>query len=122
MATILLVDDEPEMRLLTRTILEKKGYDVIEARDSDETLVILDKEKPDLILLDVMMPGLNGWDLCRKIKNKEELKDIPIIMFTIMSESHNIERSFKSGADAHINRPFDMKEFLDIVNKFLKKG
>lgn len=120
MASILIVDDEPEIRFLTRLMLEKAGHSVIEAADGDEGLRILENDKPDLILLDVMMPGLKGWEICKKIKADRETRDIPVVMFTVRTSKESKERSRKCGAEAHIDKPFDRKELLNVVNGLLK--
>jgi len=121
-ARVLLVDDEPEIRLLTTIIVKRAGHEVIEAHDGEEAMKILEKERPDIILLDVMMPGASGWDICENIKANEELKDIPVVMFTIMSGEKNIEKSFKSGADAQVNKPFDIDNLLDTMERLLRKS
>jgi CheY-like chemotaxis protein len=125
-ARILLVDDEPEIRVLTRMMLEKEGYNVVEAGDGAEALEKLKVEAIDLVLLDIMMPGTKGseegWDVCERIKANEELKHIPVVMFTIRTSEEDMEHSFKCKADAHINKPFDMKELLDTVEGVLEKA
>jgi two-component system phosphate regulon response regulator PhoB len=120
-ARILLVDDEPDIRVLTRMMLEKGGHSVIEAEDDKEGLRLLEKEKPDLILLDVMMPGIKGWKTCLKIKADKNTRHIPVIMFTIRTSEDSVKKSYECGADAHINKPFDMEELLETVGRVLKK-
>ena len=123
MAKILLVDDEPEIVVLTRMMLEKAGYGVEVAKDSAECFERLKVEKPDLILMDIMMPGDDGWVTCRKIKENEKTKDILVAMFTVRSSDDSVEKSFEySHADAHINKPFQMKELLDTIKGLLEKA
>ncbi len=123
MPKILLVDDEPEIVVLTRMMLEKAGYKVKVANDSAECFERLKEGTPDLILMDIMMPGDDGWVTCRKIKENEKTKDIPVAMFTVRSSEDSVEKSFKySHADAHINKPFHMEEFLNTVKGLLEKG
>ena len=123
MAKILLVDDEPEIVVLTKMMLEKAGYEVNVAKDSAECFERLKEEKPDLILMDIMMPGDDGWVTCRKIKENEKTKDVLVAMFTVRSSEDSVEKSFKySHADAHINKPFQMKELLDTVKGLLEKA
>ncbi len=123
MAKILLVDDEPEIVYLTRTMLEKAGYEVMVANDSAECFERLKEEKPDLILMDIMLPDDDGWAACRKIKENEKTQHIPVAMFTVRSSEDSVEKSFKySHADAHINKPFQMKELLDTVKGLLEKA
>ena len=123
MAKILLVDDEPEIVYLTRMMLEKEGHEMLVATDSAECFEILKEEKPDLILMDIMMPGDDGWETCKKIKEDEKTKDIPVAMFTVRSSDDSVDKSFEySHADAHINKPFEMKELLDTVKGLLEKA
>ncbi|NOZ59459.1 MAG: response regulator [Euryarchaeota archaeon] len=119
MAKILLVDDEPEMRFITRKMLEKAGHTVVEACSGEECLARLEEELPDLILLDVMMPGDDGWEVCRKIKSQDRTRGIPVVMFTVRTEEEDMLESTSSGADAHINKPFERDELLGIISRIL---
>jgi CheY-like chemotaxis protein len=121
LAKILLVDDEPEIRFVTRRMLEKAGYEVVEAEDEEECMEKLKVEKPDLILLDVMMPGVRGWGICERIKSHSKLRHIPVVMFTVRTSEEDVMKSFECGAEAHINKPFEREELLEIVEKILKK-
>jgi CheY-like chemotaxis protein len=123
MANILVVDDEPEIVVLTKIMLEKEGHVVTVARDSKECFKRLKEKKPDIILLDIMMPGDDGWDACKKIKEDRETSDIPVAMFTVRTSDDSVERSYGyAHADAHINKPFDRKELLKIVKNLLEKS
>jgi len=121
MTEILIVDDEPKIVLLVRMMLEREGYKVAEAGNGEECLNKLKEKKPDLILLDVMMPGENGWGICRKIKSGERTKDIPVVMLTVRSGAEAIARSAECGADAHIIKPFERAKLIETVKIFLKK-
>ena len=121
MARILLVDDDPEIRSLTRRILENNGYKVSVVVDGKECIDVLEKDRPDLILLDVMMPGLDGWEVCMKIKGSAKTRDIPVVMFTVRTSEDSVEKSLNYAmADAQINKPFKMKKLLDTVDRLLK--
>ena len=121
MARILLVDDDPEIRSLTRRILENNGYKVSVVVDGKECIDVLEKDRPDLILLDVMMPGLDGWEVCMKIKADAKTRDIPVVMFTVRTSEDSVEKSLNYAmADAQINKPFKMKKLLDTVDRLLK--
>ncbi len=123
MAKILLVDDEPDIRYLTRRMLEKVGHSVVEAENGEMALRTLQKEdKPDLILLDVRMPGLNGWEVCRRIKSDDKTKSIPVVMFTVRTSEEDMQKSVDYGAEAHINKPFDKDELLKLVEKMLRRN
>lgn len=117
MTRIMVVDDEPEIRLLTRMMLEKEGYEVIEAGNGAECMDKLKEVKPNLILLDVMMPGDDGWVVCRKIKNDEKTKKIPVVTFTVRTSEDSVKTSFKCGADAQINKPFKRGELIRVVRE-----
>lgn len=103
---IMTVDDEPDIRFLVRRILEKAGYEVIEAGSGEECLEKLKKERPDLILLDIMMPGLNGWETLKKIRAKEEWKPIPVAMVTVKSILPEMQ-----------SKSMDIGELVDYVEK-----
>ena len=123
MARILLVDDEPEIVVLTKMMLEKDGHEVVVARDSEECFEKLKAEKPDLILMDIMMPGDDGWIACKKIKEDRKTQDIPVAMFTVRTSENSVEKSLEyAHADAHINKPFEMKELLDTIRWLLGKA
>ena len=115
--TIMIVDDEPDTIDLTRKILSKEGHQIIEAISGTECLEILKNEKPDLILLDVMVPNENGWEICKKIKTNDETKDIPVVMFTALLTEDAVKKSLEH-ADAWINKPFKAKKLRKLVNSF----
>ncbi|MFQ5976043.1 MAG: response regulator [Candidatus Hydrothermarchaeales archaeon] len=120
MAKILLVDDEPVLVDLTKMILEKDGYEVLVAKNGGECLEELEKNRPDLILLDIMMPGESGWEVCRKIKEDEKTRDIPVVMFTVRTSKASIEKSLRyAHADAHLGKPFTLDELCSMVRRFL---
>ncbi len=121
MAKILLVDDEPDIIFTTKKILEKEGHEVITASNTKECLKTAKKERPDLILLDIMMPGEDGWEASRKIKKDRKIKKTPVVMFTVRSSEEDIIKSMEySLADNHINKPFKKEELLEIINRHLK--
>jgi len=122
-ANILVVDDEPEIVVLTKIMLEKEGHKVTAAKNSEECFKRIKEKKPDLILLDIMMPGDDGWDACKRIKEDKETSDIPVAMFTVRTSEESVEKSYKyAHADVHINKPFDRKELLKIVKDLLEKS
>ncbi|MFQ6135553.1 MAG: PleD family two-component system response regulator [Candidatus Hydrothermarchaeales archaeon] len=121
MVELMIVDDDPGMRFMVRKILTKEGYEVTEADSGEEALEKLKVERPDLILLDIMMPGIDGWEVCRKIKDDDELKTIPVVMFTVRGSDQDKSKSFQeSGADAHITKPIIREKFLSTVEWVLK--
>lgn len=122
MARILIVDDEPEIVMLAKIMLKREGHEIDEARDGNECLKKLKKEKYDLILLDVMMPGDDGWEVCEKIKADEKTKGMPVVLFTVRTSDDSIERGKEAGAAAQINKPFGIEELMGTVEKVLKGG
>ena len=120
MATILIIDDESKIRLITRLMLENWGHLVIEAEDGEAGLAMLETERPDLILLDIMLPGMSGWIVCAKIKGDDSLKDIPVIIFTVRASDEDRELSRDCGAEAYLSKPFDMKSLQRTVESVLK--
>lgn len=108
MAKILLVDDEPDFLVVMEKMLSRKGHSVSEAVNAQGAFQKIREAKPDMVLLDVMMGDINGWEVCKKIKEDPDTKDLPILMLTVMSEEENKTRSFEyAGADWHIPKPFD---------------
>lgn len=119
MSKILVVDDEEKIRLIVRKMLEREGYEVLEAKDSKECLKILDSEKPDVILMDVMMPEMDGWAVVRELRKDESNKDIKICMLTVKSTSHDREESLNVGAHWHISKPITSENLLETVRWLL---
>lgn len=122
MKKVLIVDDSKLIIRITKSILEKAGYSVLEAHDGSECFKVLAMQKPDIILLDVVMPEMDGWEVCRKIKEDKTTSDIPVVMFTTSSSERDIQKSFEySGANAHINKPFNHEEMLNLIKELLKE-
>jgi CheY-like chemotaxis protein len=119
---ILLVDDEEDILYILKNVLLKAGYFVREARSGEECLEILKKEKPDLIYMDIMMPGINGWETARKIKKDPRTKDIPVSMLSVLSDFEDMKRSMEYGlADKHLCKPVDFDVLLDTTETLLSK-
>ncbi len=123
MAKILLIDDEAEIVLLTRRILEREGFEVVTAKSGKDGLKVLENDPPDLILLDIMMPGEDGWEISRKIKSNEKTKNIPVAMFTVRVSEKSVQKSIEYAlADAQIDKPFETEELLKVINDLLIKS
>ncbi|MBI5253434.1 MAG: response regulator [Euryarchaeota archaeon] len=117
----MVVDDEPDIRYLLRKMLEKEGYEVTEARDGRECLEKLKKERPDLILLDIMMPGMFGWEVSKRIKEDEATKSIPVAMLTVRtSEEDKVKSLEESLADWHISKPMDREKLMETIKWLLE--
>ena len=119
---VLVIDDEPPFVETLKLRLEHEGYEVKVAYDGKEGLESVQREKPDLIILDVMMPKLDGFHLCRLLKYDEKFVDIPIIMLTARSQEQDKFTGSSVGADAYITKPFDMEEFMATVRKTIDRG
>jgi len=117
-ATILIVDDEPQIRRVLRTTLSSDGYVVIEAKNGEEAIDMVIRERPDLILLDVNMPGITGLEACRKIRFSFEG---PIIMLTVRSEQHDKIVALDSGADDYVVKPFAIEELRAHIRAALRR-
>ena len=117
---ILVVDDDENILSLERTILEQKGFDVTSAGGGVEALKLLGEKTFDLVLLDVMMPEVDGFTVCRKIKEDPRLKDVPVIFLTAKGGGEALAEGFESGAIMYINKPFTANKLLTIVNTMLE--
>jgi two-component system sensor histidine kinase/response regulator len=117
-----VVDDDENILNLEKTILEQKGFDVTTAAGGAQALALLADKAFDLILLDVMMPEVDGFTVCRKIKEDARLKDIPVIFLTAKGGGEALAEGFESGAVMYINKPFTANKLLTIVNTMLDSG
>ena len=118
---IMLVDNEPDVLLVERIILEKAGYEVIETESGEECLERLETEKPSMILLDIMMPGIDGWETCKRIKENESTKDISVIMVTVRGSEEDMTKSFQYGmSDGHITKPIIKEKLLKTIEWIVK--
>ncbi len=117
---VLVVDDNQQNRELLQAYLEDVDCHTVPANDGLEALDILAKDPPDLILLDVMMPKMSGFEVCRRIKNDPKTTDIPVIMVTALSEFGDIERGIDSGTDDFLSKPVNKLELLTRVKTMLK--
>ncbi len=117
MARILLVDDEQDIVFLVKKILEKGGHEVIEAYSGKDALKMIKKDRPDLILLDIMMPDISGWDVSKKVKTEDDTRDIPVVMLTVRTSDDSVKKSFEySYVDAHIGKPASGNEILKVID------
>ena len=114
--TILLVDDTPENLQLLSTLLAKEGFDISVAVNGAEALKIVTRLKPDMILLDIMMPEMDGYEVCERIKAQEELKEIPIIFVSAKTELVDKIKAFHLGGADYITKPFKAAEVMARVN------
>jgi excisionase family DNA binding protein len=116
---VLIVDDDPGLRSFLRTNLELDGCEVREASSADEGLVALEEQSPDLILLDVMMPGVDGWEMLRLVRERHGVDSIPVVMFSGKAEEGEGEAA-ERGAQAFIGKPFDADRLLASTRQLLR--
>ncbi len=117
--TILVVDDDPEILTMLQLRLEKTGYKVLTASDGKEALISAKRNRPDLMILDVMMPSKNGWEVARALKQDPVTDGIKVVMLTAIGEQVNEITSPLYGADAHLDKPFDFKVLEATLAKLL---
>jgi len=118
--TILVVDDNQQNLELLQAYLENMDCETVPAYDGPQALKIIANQPPDLVLLDVMMPRMSGFEVCRRIKNDPKTTDIPVIMVTALNEFGDIERGIDSGTDDFISKPVNKLELLTRVKTMLK--
>ncbi len=118
-ATILVVDDEPQIRRVMRTSLTSEGYTILEARSGEEALETLRSERPDLVLLDINMPGISGLETCREIRSNS---DVPIIMLTVRNTEKDKVHALDAGADDYVVKPFGVGELLARIRAALRRA
>jgi CheY-like chemotaxis protein len=119
---ILLADDDASIRDLVRLSLEDLECDLVEAQNGELALEAILVEQPDLVVLDVMMPGLTGWEVCKYIRQREGYDDTLILMLTAVGEEVNGLTAPLYGADHHLDKPFDPDEMKETVERLLKQG
>jgi DNA-binding response OmpR family regulator len=120
-AKILIVDDDPCLLRLVGYILEKEGYEIVTAMDGQEALEKVETENPDLVLLDVMMPGINGLEVCRQLRHQPETAGLPIIMLSARSKVSDRIAGLQAGANDYIAKPFDASEIVACIAALLDR-
>jgi len=120
--TILHIEDNFENRILVRRILQFEGYQVVEAENAHEAMDILQSLQPDLILMDINMPGVDGYTLAARLKAIPQFQTIPMVAITANALRGDKERSYQAGCDGYIEKPIDMDKLLEIVAYYLQHG
>jgi two-component system cell cycle response regulator DivK len=113
------VEDNFENRVLIRRLLMSEGYTVVEAENAKQAFLMLDRQRPDLILMDINMPDIDGYTLTNRIKALEDMRNIPIVSITANVMRGDKERSLQAGCDGYIEKPIDVDRFLETVARFL---
>ncbi|MHC4861965.1 MAG: response regulator [Planctomycetota bacterium] len=116
---VLIVDDEKLILISTRIVLESVGYSAITAASGEEAISMAFEQRPGLILLDIMMPGIDGWETLSRLKEAPETKDIPVIIFTAREHSRGKHLAREMGAADYFQKPFEPDELIEIVQEYL---
>ncbi len=120
MATILVADDERDIRQLVKFTLEFNNHEVLMAKNGEDALEILYKHKPDLVLLDIRMPRLNGYEVCRTIKEDPTLHTIPVLFLSAKGQEAEVQEGLATGADGYIIKPFSPDQLVEQISNALK--
>ncbi len=115
---VLLVEDEKNIILGVKTCLEVANYEVIVVEDGEKAIETVVREKPDLILLDLMLPKMDGFSVCRELKSREDTNSIPIVILTAKVEEESRQRALEAGADSYMTKPFRPEELWQEIKKF----
>ena len=118
---ILIVDDSPTARMWQQLLLSHEQYATLTAHDGAEGIEVARRERPDLILLDVSMPGMDGFEACRALRAAPETKDIPILIVTTHSEMENVLAGFEAGCNEYLTKPLERTEYLVKVRSYLNR-
>lgn len=117
---ILMVDDSATSLMMNKIIITKKtSHEVLTAENGPEGLKLAASTRPDLVLLDVMMPGMDGLEVCRKMRNQIETSRVPIVLLTYRSGDDIIRRGFESGCTAYLNKPIEDAKLIETINQYL---
>jgi DNA-binding response OmpR family regulator len=119
--TVLVVEDDEDILSLVTKRLRLDGYEVIEARDGDEALALAQKRKPDIAVLDLGLPGLDGIDVLRRIRADKKLSGMLIVVLTARAQEADVRRGFEAGADAYVRKPFSPTKLSESVSDLVKR-
>jgi CheY-like chemotaxis protein len=119
-AKILLADDDPNIIKLLQVNLEMEGYEVITAEDGEEAVRKAASSLPDLVLLDVMMPKMDGWAALEVFMQSPNLREIPVILLSARAQQSDVDRGYEAGITEYVTKPFDLLHLLDLIEKVLK--
>ena len=119
---ILIVDDEPNIVMSLDYLLRKNNFEVFIARNGNEALKLLDSEVPDLMLLDIMMPDVDGYEVCMHVKSNEKYKGVKVVFLSAKSKQEDIEKGYAMGADLYLTKPFSTRNLVKSIEKELTKN
>jgi len=121
MSKVLIVDDEPNILMSLEFLMKKKGYEVFIARDGKEALEITRKALPEVIILDIMMPEVDGYEVCQQVKSGKATKDIKVIFLSAKTKEEDIKKGYEMGADLYLTKPFSTRELMKDVERLIVK-
>ena len=119
---VLIADDEPNIVAALEFLLQRNGYEVHIARNGDEALTMIEIHKPDLLLLDVMMPQRSGYDVCQRVREREDWRHIKVVMLSAKGRDVEVNKGVSLGADLYITKPFSTRELVAKINGLLGAG
>ena len=117
---VVIVEDEPHIVLSLEILLQRAGYETVTATDGEESLVLIRRLRPDVVLLDIMLPTRNGYEVCQAIKSDPELRSIPVIMLSAKGQQVEILKGLELGASVYIAKPFGNAEVLEAIRAALE--
>ena len=117
---ILIVDDEPSIIVALQFLMEQNGYETLVAFSGEEAMEVVAQHRPDLILLDIMLPVVDGFEVCQRVREKAEWKDIRIVLVTALDRESNVAKGLALGADAYITKPFANADLIAKVKELLE--
>jgi CheY-like chemotaxis protein len=121
-ARVMAVDDDPVIRGLLEVNLEMEGHEVITAVDGQDALDKVRRDAPDLILLDVMMPNVNGWQVAEQLKGDPALRHIPVVFLSARAMEADVRKGTELGVDSYVTKPFDPIDLMELVNRLLESS
>jgi CheY-like chemotaxis protein len=121
MPKVLVVEDEPENQLAIQVILTVEGFEVVSVEDGRLALRMAKEQRPDLILLDVMMPEINGFEVLAQLRHDEEMKSIPVIMLTALAQRSDVAKAVEAGVDDYVAKPFEPDDLIERIRKAIVK-
>lgn len=116
---VLICDDDPVILRLLEVNLELEGYDVLTANHGEEAFEIASRELPDLVILDIMMPRLDGYQTCQKLKEQSSTEQIPVVFLSAKAQASDIEKGKSFGVSEYLTKPFDPNDLLDVVERLV---
>jgi len=120
MKRVLVVDDDPMVTRLVRINLELEGFEVIEAWDGNTALGLIEENPPDLLLLDIMMPHMDGWEILRRLRADPDMDRLPIVLLTARVQDNDMSRGWRMGADGYITKPFNPVNLADSLREVIR--